>query len=87
MHRAVEATSHPLGVLQGLAHVQCFQQGQLVLVGQNQLGKTLKHPLALGWGLAGPAAIRECPAGGLHRAVNIGLGAARHRHQKAVVDG
>jgi len=63
---------HPLGVFDGLAHVEGLGQGQLVAVSLHQLGKLDEDALAHGGRLASPTAVLEGDACGLHRGVDIG---------------
>jgi len=78
---------HAQRVLDGLAHVQRFQQRQFVARGQDLVGKAHQQPLAHGGRLAGPAAVFEGGTGAGHRGVHIGLRATRHLAQHTAVDG
>ncbi len=67
---------HRQRVADRFAHVEGFQQGQLLAVGFQQVGEADHHCLALGRRQARPAAGLECGTGAGHRALGIDLVAA-----------
>ena len=57
--------------------VEGFQQRQLFAMGFHQVGKFMQHRFALGRGGLRPVAAIEDAAGGLDRAIDVALFAAR----------
>ena len=69
-----------------LAHVEGFQQGQLLTMLFDQLGEADHHLLALGRGHARPHTGFEGGAGILDRHVSVSLVTAGHHAKQAAVD-
>ena len=86
---AARRTGHVHGqrILDGLAHVQRFQQGKFVLGGQDLFGKLQQDLLAHRRWLASPAGIVKGRACGGHGRVDVRGPAARHGTEQAAVDG
>ncbi len=77
---------HRQGIADRLAHVECFQQRQLLGIGFEQIGKTDHHGLAFGRCQPRPGARLEGHARTEHRTVGIGLVAAGYLSQHPTVD-
>ena len=87
--QAADGTGHVdlPGIAHRLAHVQAFEQRELLARGQQQLGPAQQHPLALAGGLLRPAAVVEGGATAEHGGMHLCGRSARHGAEQAAVDG
>ena len=86
MQLAALLTSTRAGVLDGLAHVQRFHQGQFIGMGQQLVGKLDHDALARRRCHAAPAPVFKRRAARRHRGIDIGLAATRHAGEHAAID-
>ncbi len=73
-------------ILDRLAHVERFEQGEFFFGTEDLRGEGLQQLLAHRWRLPAPSAVGEGGAGALHCGIDIGFAATRHRPERAAVD-